>query len=63
MVESDMLKLLDSDSLTFEEILLPTEVMKEIADTLSQSTASLPPSAKKFREWNVGFLERFVAKG
>ncbi len=55
-----MANLLDKGNLTLEEIKLPAEVIDELARTLDASNRSLPLSAKKFKEWDVGLLERFV---
>jgi ubiquitin-protein ligase E3 D len=52
--------MLEGASMSVEEIQLPTEVMTDLMDTLRRSTIAIPESARKFREWDVGFLERFV---
>jgi ubiquitin-protein ligase E3 D len=52
--------MLEGASMSVEEVQLPTDVMTDLADTLRRSTIAIPESARKFREWNVGFLERFV---
>lgn len=52
--------LLDSTSLSVEEIVLTHSVMEEMHAILKASTAQLPPSTQKFREWSVGLLERYV---
>ena len=49
-------------SMSVEEVQLPTEVMADIVETLGRSTITIPEGARKFREWNVGFLERFVTE-
>jgi hypothetical protein len=42
-----------------EEVFLPVETILEIEATLRDSVELLPPSARKFQDWNVGLLERF----
>jgi hypothetical protein len=54
--------MLENASTSFEEVQLPTEVMADLVETLGRSTIAIPEGARKFREWNVGFLERFVAE-
>jgi ubiquitin-protein ligase E3 D len=52
--------MLEKASMSVEEVQLPTEVMTDLVETLWRSTIAIPESARKFREWDVGFLERFV---
>ena len=47
------------DSNGVEEVLLPNEAIDEIMDCLRTSSYHLPPSARKFQEWDVGLLERY----
>jgi hypothetical protein len=47
------------ESESAEEVLLPTEVIDEIKVCLQESALILPPSARKFKEWYVGLLERY----
>jgi HECT-like Ubiquitin-conjugating enzyme (E2)-binding len=47
------------ESESAEEVLLPTEVIDEIKACLQDSALVLPPSARKFKEWDVGLLERY----
>jgi hypothetical protein len=47
------------ESESAEELLLPTEVIDEIKACLQESALVLPPSARKFKEWDVGLLERY----
>ncbi|KAH6717926.1 ubiquitin-conjugating enzyme E2-binding protein [Leptodontidium sp. MPI-SDFR-AT-0119] len=49
--------LLDSESA--EEIVLPDEAIAEIGENLRDSALCLPPSARKFKEWDVGLMERY----
>lgn len=42
-----------------EEVLLPQEAIVEMREALVESKKWLPPSARSFREWDVGLLERF----
>jgi hypothetical protein len=46
--------------MTTEEVRLPMDTMKEVVETLQNSTTRIPKSARAFREWEVGFLERYV---
>jgi hypothetical protein len=47
------------ESESAEEVLLPTEVIDDIKACLQESALILPPSARKFKEWDVGLLERY----
>ncbi len=60
--DKDATALLESASMGVEEVQLPTEVMADLLETLRRSTIAVPESARKFREWDVGFLERFVVE-
>jgi HECT-like Ubiquitin-conjugating enzyme (E2)-binding len=42
------------------EIRLPADVMHELAVTLNASTLALPPSVRGWKEWQIGFLERWA---
>jgi ubiquitin-protein ligase E3 D len=42
-----------------EEILLPNEAISGIQVCLQSSSSLLPPSARKFQNWDVGLLERY----
>ncbi|KAH7413124.1 ubiquitin-conjugating enzyme E2-binding protein [Cadophora sp. MPI-SDFR-AT-0126] len=42
-----------------EELILPDEIVVEVGGILRDSACCLPPSARKFKEWNVGLLERY----
>lgn len=52
--------ILQNSSMTTEEVRLPMDTMKEVVETLQNSTTRIPKSARTFREWEVGFLERYV---
>jgi ubiquitin-protein ligase E3 D len=52
--------MLEKANVSVEEVQLPTGVMTDLVETLRRSTIAIPESARKFREWDVGFLERFV---
>ena len=52
--------MMENASMSTEEFRLPTEVLMELVKTLNDSTERMPHSARKFREWDVGFLERFT---
>lgn len=47
------------DSVTHEEVSLPTETILEIKKCLQDSASFLPPSGRRFQDWGVGLLERF----
>ncbi|ODM15116.1 hypothetical protein SI65_09355 [Aspergillus cristatus] len=46
-------------SLSLEELKLPSDIYKSVYQTLVERNAMLPVSARGFREWRVGILERF----
>jgi len=46
-------------SLSLEELELPRNIYKSVYQTLVERNAMLPVSARGFREWRVGILERF----
>lgn len=48
-----------ADTPGVEEILLPIDAIREIEEVLRSSAGFLPPSGRKFRDWEVGLLERF----
>jgi ubiquitin-protein ligase E3 D len=52
--------ILANTSMSVEEVVLPAETVTQLAETLRESTARIPQSARKFKEWEVGFLERFA---
>lgn len=60
--DKDCTATLESATMSVEEVKLPTEVMADLVETLGRSTMAIPEGARKFREWEVGFLERFVAE-
>lgn len=47
------------ESTGVEEVLLPTEAIYGIERCLRSSSLFLPPSARKFQNWDVGLLERY----
>jgi hypothetical protein len=42
-----------------EELRLPAESLVELMSTLQKSVQIIPPGSRKFREWDVGLLERY----
>jgi hypothetical protein len=50
------------DSGKLEEIMLPLEAIVDIRSLLQESGTLLPPSARKFRDWDVGVLEKYEEK-
>jgi hypothetical protein len=55
----DPQKLLDEQSNSVEELYIPTPILQEFMTMLRQSTSLLPQSARNFKEWSVGLLERY----
>lgn len=47
------------NSTTHEEVSLPSETILEIEKCLQDSAFFLPPSGRKFQDWDVGLLEKF----
>ncbi|KAJ5114884.1 hypothetical protein NUU61_000643 [Penicillium alfredii] len=45
--------------LSVEELELPSVIFKAVSDALKSSNQMLPPSARRFNEWQVGLLSRF----
>lgn len=52
-------KLMEDNTRATEEVSLPAETILEIKKDLLDSALLLPPSPRKFQEWDVGLLERF----
>ncbi|GAD97226.1 hypothetical protein NFIA_069180 [Paecilomyces variotii No. 5] len=64
---SDAEKILEPEqgkpaSMSLEELYLPTSIYEDVYSALSQSNKMLPASARNFREWRVGFLNRLDRK-
>jgi hypothetical protein len=55
----DPQKLLDEQSNSVEELYLATPILQEFMKMLKESTTLLPQSARNFKEWSVGLLERY----
>lgn len=51
--------LLRENSMEYEELCLPLRILVELHDTLRRSSDLLPAFARKFKEWDVGLLDRF----
>lgn len=51
-------KMLEGNSTSLEELYLPTPVLEKFTIALANKTLTLPPSARKFQDWNVGLLDR-----
>ena len=49
----EMLEDVNSD---VQEVNLPEEGIREVAERLAESTALLPESERRYREWDVGML-------
>lgn len=50
--------LLKQNSLEYEELCLPSHILAQLHDALRRSSDLLPASARKFKEWDVGLLDR-----
>ncbi len=50
------------DNVGVEDLDLPIDAVEELMRDLRLSAVLLPPSARKFREWDVGLLERWEDK-
>ncbi|OAL25346.1 hypothetical protein AYO22_05223 [Fonsecaea multimorphosa] len=50
---------LDGAGSNCEELVVPNEDFCEFEQTLKESTDILPPSARKFQDWDVGLLDRW----
>lgn len=48
-----------ASSLSLEELQLPANIFAAVEQALGDSNCLLPVSARGFREWNVGVLNRF----
>ncbi|KAL1859311.1 hypothetical protein Plec18167_006735 [Paecilomyces lecythidis] len=64
---SDVEKILEPElgkpaSMSLEELYLPMSIYEDLSSALSQSNEMLPASARNFREWKVGFLNRLDRK-
>lgn len=46
-------------SATLEELCLPYNIYRDMVLALESSNKILPPSGRKFQEWNVGLLNLF----
>jgi ubiquitin-protein ligase E3 D len=53
------LKLLDDHQSTLEELALPEQEYKQLAEALQESAQILPLSARTFQDWQVGLLDRY----
>jgi len=52
-------ELLDENSTSLEELVIPEPALEEFGQTLKESTEILPQSARTFQEWQVGLLDRY----
>lgn len=50
------------DNVGVEDLDLAVDAVEELKRDLRESALLLPPSARKFREWDVGLLERWEDK-
>ncbi|KAF1359503.1 hypothetical protein EJ07DRAFT_178565 [Lizonia empirigonia] len=49
----------EPESTTMEDVEFPTELYEELEKSLDESQDVLPATTRKFKEWDVGLLERF----
>lgn len=56
---NDPQKILDVQSNTVEELFLSPLISQEFIIALKESTGLLPMSARNFKEWSVGLLDRY----
>ncbi|KAI1150504.1 ubiquitin-conjugating enzyme E2-binding protein [Nemania diffusa] len=56
-------KMLDSLTSGVEDISLPLEAITTIVELLKKSNAFIPEGDREFKEWTVGFLEKWGGKG
>ncbi|KAJ8104581.1 hypothetical protein OPT61_g10681 [Boeremia exigua] len=49
----------EPESATIEDVEFPRELYEELESSLDESQGVLPATARKFKEWEVGLLERF----
>jgi HECT-like Ubiquitin-conjugating enzyme (E2)-binding len=52
-------KLMEDNTRPVEDVSLPLETILEIKKDLLDSAFLLPPSQRRFQDWDVGLLERF----
>lgn len=52
-------EMLQQQSTTLEEVVLPAMVFKSLMEALESSQLVLPASARTFQDWHVGLLQRF----
>ncbi|OJJ34029.1 hypothetical protein ASPWEDRAFT_113398 [Aspergillus wentii DTO 134E9] len=52
-----------ASSLSLEELELPSSIFAAVSECLIRSSETLPSSARHFREWRVGLLNRFERPG
>jgi HECT-like Ubiquitin-conjugating enzyme (E2)-binding len=43
-----------------EEVYLPLYIYQELRKGLRESNQSLPTSIRKYQDWDIGLLERFI---
>lgn len=51
---------LDRESLSVEELRLPATAFNAFKAALEEGREWLPESARRFKEWDVGLVERFA---
>ena len=51
--------ILETQSVSFEELQLPSNIMQELRRDLQASNTILPDSARTLQQWCVGLLDRY----
>ncbi|KAI1344632.1 ubiquitin-conjugating enzyme E2C-binding protein [Xylariaceae sp. FL0016] len=59
----DANEMLDSMTSNVQDILLPPGTIEVVKDKLRVSSHCMPQSDRKFKEWSIGLLERWVSEG
>ena len=55
---SDPSAVLEKQGMKVDELQLPHHILPVLMSNLEESNQSMPASARKLREWNVGLLRR-----
>ena len=50
----------DQTAAELEEVYLPPYIYQELRKSLHESNQALPTSIRKYQDWDIGLLERFV---
>ncbi|KAI0151764.1 ubiquitin-conjugating enzyme E2C-binding protein [Xylariaceae sp. FL1272] len=61
--QQDADKMLESMTSDVQDITLPTDAIEKVKDLLGDSTGFMPETNRRFKEWNVGLLEKWDGGG